>query len=104
MNFIQLQSTLFYQNLNPLMLAANQREVFDKKELLKDILFMIHCSRLMLCVFIDFFLAGITHLGYEEQWTTTAALGFTIFLHIFFELLSVRQHFGKHFSSYFFYL
>lgn len=79
-------------------------EDLDKTEALKDILFMVHCSRVMLCVLIAFFLPGMARPGYEEKWTTIAALGFTVFLHIFSELLSVRRRLGiVHLVSYFFY-
>jgi hypothetical protein len=64
---------------------------------------MVHCSRVMLCVLIAFFLPGMARPGYEEKWTTLAALGFSVFLHIFSELLSVSQKSGLHLVSYFFY-
>ena len=63
-------------------------------EVLTDILFTVHCSRVMLCVPIAFFLPGMAHPGYEAKWTTITALGFTLFLRIFSELLSVRRKSG----------
>ena len=95
---IEVQSTLLDQNSKPVMVVkSNVLDEHDEKlhdEVLTDILFTVHCSRVMLCVLIAFFLPGMARPGYEAKWTTVTALGFTLFLHIFSELLSVRQKSG----------
>lgn len=75
MNFIQVQGALVYQNSKPLVAVINRAT----DEVINETLFMVHCSRVMLCVLIAFFLPGMARPGYEEKWTTLAALGFSVF-------------------------
>jgi hypothetical protein len=60
-------------------------------EVVKNNLFMIHSSRVMLCVLVAYLLPGMARPGYEESWGKLGALVLSIFLHISSELLSVHR-------------
>lgn len=83
MNFIQNQSVLLDKVLDGSGSLSN--------EVLKDNLFMIHISRVMLCVLVAFFLPGMARLGYQEKWTKIGAIGLTVFIDIFSEVISVHN-------------
>jgi len=61
-------------------------------EVVKNNLFMIHSSRVMLCVLVAYLLPGMARPGYEESWGKLAALVLSIFLHISSELFTVHRH------------
>lgn len=83
MNFMQNQSVLLDKEFEGSGSLSN--------EVLKDDLFMIHMSRVMLCVLVAFFLPGMARLGYQEKWTKIGAIGLTVFIDIFSEVISVRN-------------
>lgn len=60
-------------------------------EVVKNNLFMIHTSRVMLCVLVAYLLPGMARPGYEDSWGKIGALVLSIFLHISSELFSVHR-------------
>lgn len=83
MNFIQNQSVL----LDKFLAGSGSLSNED----LKDNLFMIHISRVMLCVLVAFFLPGMARPGYQEKWTKIGAIGLTVFIDIFSEVTTVHN-------------
>eukprot|EP00253_Pinus_taeda_P015566 PITA_15566 len=96
-NSMEVQSALPDQNSRPLMAAkGNQTDAERSRSVMEAHVFnhtllMVHCSRVMLCVLIAFFLPGMARPGHENTWTTVAAILFTVLLHIFSEL-SIIHH------------
>lgn len=84
MNFVENQSGLLDEILEG-------SEPWNN-EIVKNNLFMIHTSRVMLCVLVAYFLPGMARPGSEEKWTKIAAIGLTVFIDIFSELNSARSH------------
>lgn len=96
MNCIQNESVLLDKVLKNSVSLSNED--------LKDNLFMMHISRVMLCVLVAIFLPGMARLGYEEKWTKIGAIGFTVFVDIFSELITVHNRtFGSRVVSHSFY-
>jgi hypothetical protein len=61
-------------------------------EVVKNNLFMIQSSRVMLCGLVAYLLPGMARPGYEESWGKLGALVLSIFLHISSELFTVHRH------------
>ena len=64
MNFIENQSSL----LREVLQSSTERDIVLNN------LFMIHTTRVMLCVIVAFFLPAMARPGYEETWAKIAAL------------------------------
>ena len=52
---------------------------------------MIHTSRVMLCVLVEFFLPGMARPNSQEKCTKIEAIGLIVFIDIFYELNSVHN-------------
>lgn len=91
MNFIENQSGLLEQIL--------EHPDSWNNEMVKNNLFMIHTSRVMLCVLVAYFVPGMARPGSEEKWTKIAAIGLTVFIDIFSEMNSARSRFPTPRSS-----
>lgn len=106
-------SALTIQVLNLLDGHSNiLKELLDGQPLngedVKNNLFMIHTSRVMLCVLLAYLLPGMARPGSEDDsWNQLAALGLSIFLHISSELFSVNKRLSESglylVSSYFYF-
>lgn len=106
-------SALTIQVLNLLDGHSNiLKELLDGQPLngedVKNNLFMIHTSRVMLCVLLAYLLPGMAPPGSEDDsWNQLAALGLSIFLHISSELFSVNKRLSESglylVSSYFYF-
>lgn len=88
LNLFNGQRVLFNQMLdNQLALEA---------EVVKNYLFMIHTSRVMLCVLVAYLLPGMARSGGEDSWGNLAALILSIFLHIPSDMFSVHRRLAGH--------
>jgi hypothetical protein len=91
--------------------TALLKEVLDYRqqlygELVKNNLYMIHSSRVMLCMIVAYLLPGMARPGYEDSWGKLMALGPTMFFHIFSELFTVYHRLadsGLSLITYYFY-
>lgn len=86
MNWLNGESTLLKQILD-------SPEALNG-ELIKNNLFMTHCSRVMVCVLVGYLLPGMARPGYEDSWGKLTAVGLIMFLHISSELFTVHQRLG----------
>lgn len=83
MNLLNAESTLL-------------KEILDNRkplngEVVKNNLFMIHSSRLMLCMIVAYLLPGMARPGYEDSWGKLTALAVSMFVNIFSELFVVHR-------------
>jgi len=80
--------------------TALLKEVLDYRqplygELVKNNLYIIHGSRVMLCMIVAYLLPGMARPGYEDSWGKLMALGPTMFFHIFSEFFTVRHRLAE---------
>lgn len=66
----------------------------------KKNLFMIHTSRIMICVLVALFLPGMVRARSEEKWNKFTAVGLSVILDILSELLTIYRRSARNSTSY----